>query len=118
MASEASAVSAGNRARSTVAELEHCLDLSYQSKDLQPIFQIPEVGEAIGRISFALQYEKSKGASPQQAEVTLRIFLRSQCHQEAFAKASTDIAAALQTEGSSAWYLLTDSFSCAAEPGR
>jgi len=70
---------------STLAGLEQCLAKSFQASDSDVTFALPMVKEAIGRISFAVQYEKSGLAKIEEAE-------------EAFSKASAAIATVLQNE--------------------
>jgi len=64
--------------RSTVVELEECLNNSFLS-GTQKGFQHPQVKSAIGRVSFAVQFEKSGLASIEEAE-------------DAYSKAATSIS--------------------------
>eukprot|EP01114_Cavostelium_apophysatum_P002442 TRINITY_DN12184_c0_g1_i1.p1 TRINITY_DN12184_c0_g1~~TRINITY_DN12184_c0_g1_i1.p1 ORF type:complete len:265 (+),score=72.71 TRINITY_DN12184_c0_g1_i1:213-1007(+) len=94
---QAMKANAGNR-RSTVAELEECLNNSFLA-DTHKCFQNPQVKSAIGRVSFAVQFEKSGLASIEEAE-------------DAYSKAATAISDVLslpevqQNEESRYWLKL------------
>jgi len=87
-----------NSRRSTVAELEECLNNSFLSNTTK-CFQNPQVKSAIGRVSFAVQFEKSGLASVEESE-------------DAFSKAATAISDVLtlpevqQNEESRYWLKL------------
>jgi len=71
--------------KSSLNTLEDCLQRSCQIPQADKVFDAREVQEAIGRVSFAVQYEKSGAANVEQSE-------------EAFAKASAALGKVLSNE--------------------